>query len=222
MRSKYIILSSIAACSFLYLVEQVLMVDYFVKTASKIFLFVLIPLLFIRYGKKNGVSERNAKLDMHDIKLGLLFGAASFAIVLVSYYILGKYMNIQGIISELQNKSKITPANFIFVGAYITFGNSFLEEFFFRGFIFLNLFKTGYKKTAYIFSSILFGLYHIAIFRTWFNTGLTLLALFGLVSIGLIFDWLDTKSDNFINSWIVHILADSAIIIIGMKMFGII
>ena len=108
------------------------------------------------------------------------------------------------------------------VGIYITLGNSFLEEFFFRGFIFLNLYNQGYKKIAYIYSSLLFGVYHIAIFKTWFSPLLTVLALLGLVIAGIVFNWIDTKSENFINSWIVHILADSAIIIIGMGMFGII
>ncbi|MBZ9635369.1 CPBP family intramembrane metalloprotease [Clostridium sp. FP1] len=105
---------------------------------------------------------------------------------------------------------------------YITFGNSFLEEYFFRGFYLLKSYELKSKKFAYIYSSLLFGVYHIAIFKTWFNSGLVGLALIGLISIGFIFNWLDTRSKNFINSWLVHILADSAIIIIGLRMFGIV
>jgi hypothetical protein len=62
----------------------------------------------------------------------------------------------------------------------------------------------------------------MAIFKNWFNPALIALALFGLIFIGFVFDWLNTKSENFINSWLVHIMADSAIIIIGLKMFNMI
>ena len=146
---------------------------------------------------------------------------SSFLVIIASYFVLRGYIDFNRIAQELQSKSKVTPSNFIFVGLYITFGNSFLEEYFFRGFIFLNLFNLGSKKLAYIYSSLLFGVYHISIFKTWFNPILIGLALFGLISVGIIFNWLDTKTENFINSWLVHILADSAIIIIGMRMFKI-
>lgn len=86
----------------------------------------------------------------------------------------------------------------------------------------MNLYELKFKKTAYVYSSLLFALYHIAIFKSWFNIWLILLALTGLISVGFIFNFIDTKSNNFINSWIVHILADMAIMLIGMKMFGII
>jgi membrane protease YdiL (CAAX protease family) len=99
--------------------------------------------------------------------------------------------------------------------------NSFLEEFFFRGFVFLNVYETGNKGWAYLFSALLFALYHIAIFATWFNIPLMLLALFGLMVIGFVFNYLDTLSNNFLNSYLVHIFANLAIVLIGLALFGI-
>ena len=223
MNKKYIITSSLITCIILYFVEQVLGVNYAVKTLSKVVLFILIPYLYIKIVKKSTLREELnfRKLDKKHLKLGFLFGISSFLIILAAYFLVGQYINFDSIASELQSKSKITPANFIFVGLYITFGNSFLEEFFFRGFIFLSLYELKSKRLAYVYSSVLFGLYHIAIFKTWFNVGLIGLSLFGLIAVGFIFNWLDTKSENFINSWIVHILADSAIILIGCRMFNI-
>ena len=222
MKEKYIIPASLFSCILLYFIEQVLGVNYAVKTISKIMLFTAIPYLY--FIKKSSLKKliNYKKIDSHHLKMGLLFGIASFFIVLTAYYLTRNAINLQSIADELQSKSGITPANFILVGLYITFGNSFLEEFFFRGFIFLNLYESGYKKVAYIYSSLLFAVYHIAIFKTWFNIWLTGLALIGLIAVGFIFDWLDTKSGNFINSWLVHILADTAVILIGMRRFGII
>lgn len=221
MSKKYIFISSLIACIALYFIEQILLVDYLVKTLSKVVLFTLIPFGYIKFIKKSSLKEaiNHKKIDIKHLKMGFLFGAISFLVVLVAYYLLQDMIDLESIANEMQNKSKITPGNFILVGLYVTFGNSFLEEFFFRGFIFLNLYKLGNKKIAYVYSSLLFGLYHMAIFKTWFNIWLIGLALLGLIIIGLIFNWLDTKSDNFINSWVVHILADSAIILIGLKMF---
>lgn len=224
MERKYIIITSLLACTILYFVEQVLVVNYMVKTIAKILLFTLIPYYYIRFIKrlsfKDFISFKT--VDKHHLKLGLFFGLGSFIIIFITYYLLQNIIDFGSIVDELQHKSKITPTNFTVVGLYITFGNSFLEEFFFRGFIFLNLYQLRLKKTAYVYSSLLFAFYHIAIFKTWFNIWLIGLALIGLIVIGFIFNWLNTKSKNFLNSWIVHILADSAIILIGMRLFNII
>ncbi|QUH26509.1 CPBP family intramembrane glutamic endopeptidase [Serpentinicella alkaliphila] len=224
MNKKIIYISSLVACIVLFYVEQALVVNYLIKTLVKIFLFTLIPYLYIRFIDKKSIKEsiNLNRLDISNIRLGLVFGIASFAIVLISYALFKDFLDINSIINELQAKSQITPGNFFLVGLYIILGNSFLEEFFFRGFIFLNLYKLDNKLYAYIYSSALFAVYHVGIFKTWFNIWLIGLALLGLIVIGLIFNWLNTKSNNFLNSWLVHIFADIAIIIIGFRMFGII
>lgn len=224
MKRKYIIISALLACISLYIVEQVLMTNYLVKTITKVLLFTIIPTVYMKHFKNQKTEQalHHPQIRHRRLKLGFLCGIAAFASILSAYYFLHPMIDLERIASELQTKSKITPTNFILVGLYITLGNSFLEEFFFRGFVFLNLYELDHKKTAYIYSALLFGFYHITIFKTWFNMGMTILALVGLISIGFIFNWLDTQSRNFINSWIVHILADSAIILIGLKMFGLI
>jgi uncharacterized protein len=223
MKEKYIIISSLLACICLYFIEQYLGVSYVVKTMSKLIFFIILPLIYLKLIKKSNIAEElNLKrLDKKRLKLGFMFGITSFLIVLAAYYILKGTIDLNDIISDLKAKN-ITPANFILIGLYVTLGNSFLEEFFFRGFIFLNLYNLKKKKLAYFFSSILFALYHIGIFKAWFNIWLILLCLLGLIIIGFVFNWLNTKSKNFINSWLVHILADSAIILIGLSMFEII
>lgn len=223
-KKAYIIILSLIACVMLYLVEQVFAVSYITKTISKLILFTAIPYTYMKLGHKSSTKRALSirRIEASTFKLGIIFGIISFTVIIMAYFLLREYIDFNGIVNELQSKSKITSSNFILVGLYITFGNSFLEEFFFRGFIFLNLYNQGFKNLAYIYSSVLFGIYHIAIFKTWFNPLLIGLALLGLISVGVIFNWLDTKTDSFINSWIVHILADSAIIIIGMRMFSII
>lgn len=223
MKYKYVVISSLISCICLYFIEQGIGVNYAVKTLAKLLLFTFVPYVYIKLIKKSDIStELNLKqFDKKRLKLGFLFGLSSFIIVLVGYFLFKGAIDLNSIANDLQEKN-ITPTNFILIGLYITLGNSFLEEFFFRGFIFLNLYNMKKEKLAYIYSSVLFGLYHIAIFKTWFSLSIILLCLLGLITVGFLFNWLNTKSQNFINSWLVHIFADSAIILIGLKMFNII
>ncbi len=132
-----------------------------------------------------------------------------------SFLFFKKQINMDVIFLELATKSKITSTNYLIVTTYFTFAYSFLEEFFFRGFIFTNLNKMGYKKVGYIFSSLLFALYHIGIFKNWFSIELILLCILGLFITGIVFNYVDTKLDNFLNSWAIHSLDNLKIVIIG-------
>ncbi len=109
----------------------------------------------------------------------------------------------------------VTGNNFWLVSLYIAFVNSFLEEFFFRGFGFLSLGEALGPKAAYLFSSLLFALYHVAIMASWFS-----LALFLLLTAGLLFNWLDSRTNSLYPSWFVHICANLAINSIGFLLFG--
>lgn len=141
-------------------------------------------------------------------------GVGSFFILMGTYFVLKDFIDFDTIGDNLAEKN-ITKDTFLFIGAFVIFGNSFFEETFFRGFIFKNL-QQEHRRFAYIFSSFLFALYHTAIFLTWFSIGLFLLALFGLFSIGLIFNWLNENSGNIYHSWLVHMIADAAIITIAL------
>ena len=217
----YIIISSLIACILLYYVEQIVMANYVTKTLVKVVLFTMIPFCYFKLYKKSTFAKalHGKTLNKKELKIGFLLGFASFLILIITYILLKNKIHLQGIVQDLASKS-ITPTNFIYIAFYVTFVNSFLEEFFFRGFIFLNLYEMKFKKIAYLYSSLLFALYHIAIFKSWFNPWLLALALTGLLAVGFLFNFIDTKSKNFINSWIVHILADMAIVLIGMSILG--
>ncbi len=219
----FIIAASTLSCALLYWIEQGIGVSYLLKTAFKLLLLISVPIIYERFVKKEKAEILNFKNWRHtSVWPGLIFGVVFASVLLLAYFLVGPQIELPRIAAELENKLKINPANFLFVGLYITLGNSFIEEFFFRGFIFLTLLESGRPKTAYLLSSCLFAIYHVAIFRNWFSPPIFLLALFGLIVVGLLFSWMDARHHNFVNSWIAHALADSVIIIIGMHMFGMI
>ena len=221
-KAQWVIAAGVSASLFMYVIEQILGVNYFIKTAAKLIVFTSVPVFYIIKIKKMKLKERlSFKSDIrHSLLPAFLFGFLSFAAVLIAFMSLREFIDLAAIADELETKLGITPQVFLYVALYITFINSMLEEFFFRGFLFLELYNLGYRRTGYIASSLLFGLYHIAIFQKWFTLPVTLLALGGLVGVGLLFDWLVSKSGSFISSWIVHVFADIAIVLIGFYMFG--
>ena len=86
----------------------------------------------------------------------------------------------------------------------------------------MGLLEKTTRKNAYIISAGLFALYHVMLMDSWFNPYLFVLAMFGLFTGGLIFNYLNEKNKTILNSWIVHIMANLAINHIGLMMFNIV
>ena len=115
----------------------------------------------------------------------------------------------------------ITAENFIYVSLYISLMNSFLEEFFFRGFGFITLKKYASREMAYLFSSSLFAVYHIGMLVGMFHFGALLLLMVGLIVGGCIFNFLNERNENIYPSWFVHMFANFAINTVGFILFGV-
>ena len=56
----------------------------------------------------------------------------------------------------------------------------------------------------------------------WFNIGIFVLALVGLMLAGIIFNFLDEKSESIYTSWVVHMFANFGINTVGFILFGMI
>jgi len=215
-----ILLSSISVCLLLYVVEQVLRLPYVISTPIKMACFLGLPFLVGGRGQWKRLVVQKGHFKTYGI--GVILGVCAGAIIGLAFVVLNPWLDLEQITSELILKSHITPEIFIWVGLYITLGNSLLEEFFFRGFLFLNLVERGYVKTAYVFSALLFSVYHLSIFATWFSGPLVILALVALFTVGFVFNYVNVNAKTIINSWIMHLLADAAIVVIGLRLFALI
>lgn len=221
-RLIFIIVASMITIVLLYIVDQVLMLNYLTKVGVKFFLFALFPTIYILWTKENFLKESIKNREkITKINLSTILGIVVFLVIIIVYIIVKQNIDIDVLIDEFESKYKINKNNIIFFGLYLAFINSLLEEFFFRGFIFLNLKKLNLKKLAYIISSTAFAIYHVANIQNWFSVGLFLFITVGLFIGGIIFNYLDDKQNTFLNSWFVHISADLAIVIIGFRLFGI-
>ena len=206
--------------SMVYTLQQFIAMNYLVSAITKIIFFGALPIAYCTFIQQMSLKETlYLKENAREIKRAIVLGVCVAVVILIAYAILKAHIDLDLIASELMATSSINASTFPFIAIYIIFGNSFLEEYFFRGFIFLTLYKRGYKVLAYVFSAFLFAVYHVAIFKTWFSPMIIGLSLIGLFIGGLIFNAINVKNKSIINSWVVHIFADIAIILIGIKMF---
>lgn len=207
-------------CVIMAWVDAVLSPSYAIKSLIKLLLFLVLPMMYSFIDK--GISFRNLFIfDKKGIALPLLLGVGVYAFIIASYFILGPYFDFSKVTTELEKNIGVNKSNFVLVALYISFANSLLEEFFFRGFAFLTLKKVTSRRFAYIFSGAAFSLYHIAMMTSWFTPLLFILLIVSLFIAGLLFNWLNEKSDNIYTSWMVHMCANFAINTVGFILFGI-
>ena len=212
-------ISLAVCCIAMSAIELIFTPTYFVKAAIKLALFVIIPISLV-IARKETEMLRFFKPNKKTLLPMLAFGVLMYGFIIGAYFLLGKYFDLSGITSSL-DEIGVTKNNFIFVALYIAVCNSFLEEFIFRGFGFIGLGEKIGSKWACIFSAICFALYHITMMIGWYSFGLTALVVFALFVGGVILNLLDGKCKTVYPAWIVHIFANLAINTIGMILFGI-
>ena len=217
-KSTVIILAVVVCCAVMAVVDGIISPHYAVKSAVKAVLFLGIPAVICR---NSGLKEL-FKTEKNGLGRALLLGMAVYSIIVGGYFLLKEVFDFSAITEALTGNIGVNRENFAFVAIYISFVNSFLEEFFFRGFGFLTLKKFLSPRVASVFSAAIFSLYHIAMMVGWFSAGLYILCIVGLFVGGLIFNKLNVKFGNIYTSWLVHMFANFAINTIGFILFGII
>ncbi len=222
MKKRSIILVfavTVVCCLAMAFVDGVVRPSYGIKSAIKAAMFLIVPLIA-------------SKIDRQVLYLSLLrpkkkgflpafaIGAGIYGVILGGYFLLRPYFDFSKIAGSLTENAGVTKENFLFVSLYISFANSFLEEFFFRGFVFTNLKQLSGKKIAYLFSAAAFSLYHVAMMIGWFSPALFLLVMVGLMAGGIIFNWINEKLDTIYGSWLTHMFANFAINTIGFLLLN--
>lgn len=209
----------ILACVIMGLVDAVIQPGYVAKSLIKIVLFLLIPVIYSSFAKDDSI-KRMFRADRKGIFLALALGVILYGVILGAYFLVRNVFDFSALTKSLTQTTGVNQANFLWVSLYISFVNSLLEEFFFRGFAFLTLKKATNKGFAYLFSSIAFALYHIAMMIGWFGIPVILISLLGLFAGGLIFDRFDDKKETIYLSWLIHMFANFSINTIGFLLFA--
>ncbi len=211
----------ILCCVLMAVVDGIIQPQYAVKSGVKLTVFLAVPFIWSFFDRKLQL-KRLFIADRKNIRQALLLCIPVYAIILGGYLLLRNVFDFSSVTLSLTKNIGVTKDNFVFVSIYISFVNSLLEEFFFRGFAYLTLKRIAGEKISMIFSASAFALYHVAMMIGWFSTLIFALILTGLFAGGIIFNYMNSKSGNIYASWFVHMFANFGINTVGFILFGII
>ncbi len=220
--NKRIFIYSLVAIALLIVLEHIFEFTYIPKQVLRISLFLFIPMFYIYMIRKSNMKTeiKFEKPTFKEIKIALIVSLVLFVGTLGGYYVLDQLFGMfeaSGVIKGAEQLG-ITRQNILVWGIYLSFVNSLIEEFFFRGVIFYTLEKKSYKL-AITLSSLLWSIYHVVIFITIFQIGTVIFTLVGLFIIGVLLAFSNRFGKSFINSWIIHIIADIAIVLVVLYMY---
>lgn len=223
-QKKYYIIAAVVIFSLaVTFIDAVVQPPYFTKIPVKILFFLALPLsYFVIYRDEWKEFKQLFSFKKKGLLVSLLLGCAIYGFLLGGYFVTRGFIDYSGVTSSLTAEMGITIDNFLYVAIYISIMNSFLEEFFFRGFGFITLKKYTSRKFAYIFSPVMFAFYHAGMMWGMFSLPVLLLLFAGLFVGGCIFNYLNEANDNIYPSWFVHMFANFAINSVGFILFGVI
>lgn len=214
-----IIITVLLGCIVMGIVDAVIQPGYWIKSAIKIMLFVLVPLVQVFLYEDLSMT-RYFKTDRKSLGITIAIGIAVFCVILLAYFAFKNVFDFSAVTSSLNSSVGVSKANFIWVALYISFINSFIEEFFFRGFGFLKLKEKTTRRFAYLFSSFSFAAYHVSMMIGWFGWPVMVITIAGLAVGGAIFNYVDEKWGNIYTSWVIHMFANFSINTIGLILFN--
>ncbi len=219
----YIIISVVLLSLIVTCVDAFLKPPYIVKVPIKIVFFLIVPIIYFLLNKSESENFKKLfRLKKRTLIKAIAIGVAIYGVILGGYFLLRGVIDFSNVTNSLQETNGITRENFLYVSLYISLANSFLEEFFFRGFGFITLKAHKSRKFAYIFSSSCFAVYHVGMLMGMFDWWVMPILFIGLFVGGCIFNWLNETSENIYTSWASHMFAKFAINTIGFILFGII
>jgi len=220
-KSIYIISALFAFSLAVTLIDAFVHPPYFSKIPIKILFFLVLPLLYFVINRDAfGDFKALFRFKKKGLGLSLLLGVGIYAVIVGGFFLTRSVFDYSGVTKSLTDGMGITKDNYIYVAVYISFMNSFLEEFFYRGFGFIIMKKYTTRYFAYIFSPVVFAFYHAGMTGDMFEPVLRLLVMAGLVVGGLIFNYLNEKNENIYSSWLIHMFANFAMHTVGFVLFG--
>ncbi len=159
------------------------------------------------------------------IAFGLLVGAGTFA-----FY--GFLRGHTGLLSGTADRLHVkihefgigTPSAYIAFAIFLSVAHSFLEEYYWRWFVFGSLRERLPLATAISLASLAFMAHHVVILGVYFPGRFWSLAMPLSVGVGVggaIWAWLYERSGSIYACWVSHLLVDAAIMAVGYELaFG--
>lgn len=211
VKKNIMLYSVIFLCSFVFVFIEAID-SYIIKAVGKIIVGILIPII-VTFWNKEITFKEFLRIRKKGMKNAILLGTIVFGVIIINFFLTKNIIDYTDMIDSVVEMSNGSLINLILIDLHIIFINAFIEEFFFRGFIYYNLKE---NKNAILISSVLFALYHFFMIIDWFNPLISVIILLGLMFVGIIFIKLNEKSKSIYSSCFVHMAANLALNIAGL------
>ena len=168
---------------------------------------------------------------------GVIFGAAVFAAIVVLYHLWFKpeqfrdlwFRGGQSLVSaRKQILGKLAefgvdgPVKYVLLAAFYSLIHSFLEEYYWRWFVFGRLREVVPWKTAVAVAAVGFMGHHVIVLGTFFGwlSPATWLFSVAVALGGAFWAWLYHTSRSLFGPWMSHLLVDAAVFTAGYNLAG--
>ncbi|MBH0231259.1 CPBP family intramembrane glutamic endopeptidase [Halobacillus yeomjeoni] len=146
--------------------------------------------------------------DFYKIKMGIISGIFFYVTIVTGVSIFFDLLIDPENVETLLAKWKFTGVSLILILIFI---NPFLEEMYWRGFIFERIRLKRGKIEAVLYSAFFYTIYHVLTVMLLFQWPVNTLIVLPVFIAGLYWGWLREKSGSLAAVTISHMLADAGI-----------
>jgi len=113
-----------------------------------------------------------------------------------------------------------TASKYMALAVFYSLGHSFLEEYYYRWFVFGQLRRFVSPALAILVSSLGFMAHHVIVLGLYFGYLSWPTVFFSLATAagGAVWAWIYYRSDSLLGPWLSHLMVDAAIFVIGYGM----
>ena len=181
-------------------------------------------------GQQTPVASSSARAMPRPARLagivqGLAFGAVIFAAILSGWHVwlqpAGFMASATAAMAQKVSAFGVTsPAGFAAMAIFYALVHSFLEEYYWRWFVFGQLQRLLPLPAAIVLSSLAFTVHHVIVLAAYFGwrSPATLIFSLGVAAGGAVWAWIYHRSGSLLGPWLSHALVDAAIFAVGYQL----
>ncbi len=181
------------------------------------------PLAWVALVLRERIASQ--RLSTHGVALGITFGVAvTLAGWLLFRFVLEPIPAFQTAIEPIRAKVAgfgiDSVTKYAALGAFYSLAHSFLEEYYWRWFVFGQLRRLVPLSAAILISSLGFSAHHVLVLAHYFGwtSPLTLLFSASVAIGGAFWAWLYNRTGSLLGPWLSHLVIDAGIFLIGFQL----
>ena len=201
------------------LVQLAVGVEGMIGYSAYKFAFVVPPMLYCRAKQ---ISLRDGILKFRNWRRGLkwscVLGLLAVAVFWIVYYALGDLLLDKAMITDkIDLQFSVNATTVFLVAPFTIIANSFLEEFFYRGFSF-GLLVRRHKFVGYFLPALAFTAQHMLFIYHWLSPLPFAIAAAGLLIFALVAERAYAAGESIVAPWVIHIFGDIAMMGIAVTL----